>query len=347
MNINDYLITKETSINNCLKKIDSSGYGSLVVVNHNNIFFSVVTDGDLRRLILNKINLEKPIKNFCNKKSKYLNKMSDETSVKNFLLDNGINILPVLNNKKEVIHIYFLTDLLIKNKLKKFNEAVVIMAGGKGLRMKPFTNVFPKALLPFGESTILEEIINSFEKDGYKKFFLTSGFKSINLIDYLKSKKKDKSVSFYKEKKPLGTIGGIKKLKKKLTENFFVVNCDTFLKLDYSKVLNFHLKNNNYLTIMVAMDTIQLNYGICKVKKNGQLIKIEEKPKNDILINTGSYLFNKKCLNYIPKDKFFNTTDLIKKLINQKKKIAIFPVFKNQWKDVGNWDDYRKVTNSI
>ena len=340
MNVNEFLVFEETSIKTCLKKIDTLGYGSLIVVNQKKIFLGVVTDGDLRRAILKKNNTEKTIKNFCNKKAKFFNKMIDENFAKNFLLENSNNMAPVLNNKNQVQHIFFLKDLLSQKKLKNLNEVVVIMAGGKGLRMRPFTNVFPKALLPFRQSTILEEIMISFEEDGYKNFLITTGFKSNNLVDYLKSKKKNKNIKFFKEKKPLGTIGGIKNFHHKLTKNFFLVNCDTYLNLNYQKILDFHIDQKNYLTIIAAFDNFQIEYGICNIKKNGQLINIEEKPNNEYLINTGSYVLNKNCLKYIKKGVPFSATELIEKLIKNRRKVSVFPIMKNQWKDVGNWKNY-------
>ena len=340
MNLNNFLIDEEASIKVCLKKIDDLGYGSLIVVNHKKKFLGVITEGDLRRAILEKNNIENSIKYLCNKKAKYFKDKVDNNLAKNFLLENSINMAPVINDKKEVKHIFFLKDLLKKKKINNFNEAVIIMAGGKGLRMKPFTNVFPKALLPFRQSTIIEEIIDKFEQEGFENFFVTTGFKSGNLVDYLSSKINIKKIKFFEEKKPLGTIGGIKNFQNKLTKNFFLINCDTYLNLNFKKILDFHLSQKNFLTIIAAFDSFELEYGICNVKQNGELANIEEKPKYEILINTGSYLLNKDCLKYIKKGTFFNTTDLIKKLIINKKKVSVFPIMKNQWKDVGNWKDY-------
>ena len=218
------------------------------------------------------------------------------------------------------------------------------MAGGKGLRMKPFTNFFPKAMLPYNNSTIIEEIIKKFKEENFNNFFITTGFKSKILTKYF-STKKNKNIFFSKEKKPLGTIGGIKKIEKKISDVFLITNCDTVIDLNFKNLIDFHIHNKNLITIVTAISRKKINYGVCKINKNNILKSIQEKPDFNLLINTGFYVMSKKILKRIPTNKYFDSTDLINQCIKRNLKIGVYPIDISKWKDVGNWEDYNKVLN--
>ena len=144
------------------------------------------------------------------------------------------------------------------------------------------------------------------------------------------------------EPKPLGTIGGIKFLKKIKSKNFILSNCDTLYKIDYLDFYNQHEKNNNFITIAVSNMQHQFAYGFCEVK-NGKLNSIKEKPKINFLANTGLYVIKKEILKLIPKNKKFDLTDMVNKCLKLKKKIGVYSISNNSWKDLGALSDFNKA----
>ena len=146
------------------------------------------------------------------------------------------------------------------------------------------------------------------------------------------------------KKKPLGTAGSLRLLKKKfLKEDFFVINCDSILNLDYQSVLDYHKSNKNYITVVVSMKEITVPYGVCLLKKNNSLGKIIEKPKKTYLVNTGLYVVNPNVIKFIPKNKIFDFNELINKIKNKKLKIGLFPIEDERWKDIGSWNNLNSL----
>lgn len=343
INIENLSVTPTVTIKKCLEKINKTGESCLLVINKKKKLIGTLSDGDIRRAILKNSNIKDDIQKYYYRKPYKVFKELDKNEILEILIKKRISIIPLVDKKNNIIKIYS-KKLFYDEDID--SNSVIIMAGGKGLRMKPFTNLFPKAMLPFGNSTIIEEIIKKFMKGNFNNFFITTGFKSNILKNYFATKKY-KKIKFSKEKTPLGTIGGIKKIEKKISDVFLLTNCDTLVDLDYKNLIEFHNQNKHFITVVSALYKKKINYGICRTNQNNDLKSIEEKPDLNFLINTGFYVMNKKILKKIPKNKYFDTTDLIKKCIKDKIKIGIYPINMSKWRDVGNWKDYKKVENFL
>ena len=265
--------------------------------------------------------------------------------IKNFH-NTFIGIIPIINEKK-IVKDFFTIDTTLSTKnnfLKKKNTPVVIMSGGKGSRLKPFTEMFPKPLVPVGNKTAIDHIIDNFLKSNFDNFVFSINYKSKLLKAYLQEKKEKKiKINYIQEKKPLGTAGSLKLLPKKfLKEDFFVINCDTILNLDYQSVIEYHKSNKNYITLVVSMKEIEVPYGVCLLKKDNTLDTIYEKPKKRYLVNTGLYVVNSKVVKFIPNNRKFDFDEFIKKVKSKGFKIGLFPIEDNLWKDIGSWNDFNK-----
>ena len=258
--LDKFIIYPQDSLLDCLKKIEANGCGELIVINIKFKLLGSISDGDIRRSLLFKKPLIQNIKNVFNKKPIYLKDSKNYGKAKPLLINNNINLLPIVNSQMKIIKILSRKDFNLKNKKNKIS--VVIMAGGKGLRMKPFTNIFPKALLPYKNSTIIEEIIDKFMSENYNKIIIPTGFKSNLLIKHLKSKGYS-NIKFSKESKPLGTIGGLKLVERDLSNSFFLSNCDTYINTNLEDLLNFHENNKNKITIVSAIHEQKIDFGIC------------------------------------------------------------------------------------
>ena len=216
------------------------------------------------------------------------------------------------------------------------------MAGGKGVRLKPFTNYFPKPLTPVNDKTATETIIDAFSEYGIKKFFISLNYKKNLIKSYLKENKIP-NLHFLEEKKELGTAGPISMLKGKIKSDFFVINCDTIVSLNLEKFYDFHKKNNFKISLVAASKKFTLAYGSCKIKrKNGELKVIEEKPSMNYLANIGLYLLKPEITKIIPKNKSFEMDTLIKKVKKSGGRVGVFPINAESWKDIG-----QKITNFI
>tara|TARA_B100000787_G_scaffold166997_1_gene153038 strand:- start:2167 stop:3228 length:1062 start_codon:yes stop_codon:yes gene_type:complete len=345
-------ITPDVSIKIALQLIKKNGAKALVIVDKNNKLLGSLSDGDIRNAILKNISLNKKIENIFNRKPKYL--IQGKYSKKNLndlIRKNNFTIIPVIDDFKKVKEIFTLKSFS-KNKTRKNNKKnilkkipCIIMAGGKGTRLQPFTDVLPKPLIPIKKQTVIERIINNFTDYGVNKFLISINYKAEILKAYFKELKPKYKLKFITENKPLGTVGSLSKLSKKEGKYFFITNCDTISNVNLGNMYNFHIKNNYDVTLLTSSKIHQVPYGVCHVAKNGDLKNIEEKPKFDFLVNVGLYLVNNEVIDFIPKNKVFHFTDLIKILQKKKYRIGLFPVYKNNWLDVGEWDEFKKTVS--
>ena len=254
--------------------------------------------------------------------------------------------MPIISDNNEIIRVLFWDDLFDggqKKEKRKINLPVLLMAGGIGSRLKPLTNVFPKALIPIGEKTILEQIIDSFLEYQCEKFYISVNYKSDMIKYYLNSlNNHNYEVHFVEEKEFLGTAGSIKLASEFIDYTFFVSNCDILIDDDYANILDFHKESKNEITIVAAIMQSSIPYGVLETNNEGQLIEINEKPEYYYKINSGLYILEPSVFKYIPANKLFHITDLIKLLMEQQRRVGVFPVSKESWTDMGNWDEFLK-----
>ena len=338
-----YLINLNRTIKDALFRLEKNKQKCLIVVDKNQKFYGTLTDGDVRRAILNNSNVHNTIKSYVKKKPVVIRevdykKLSSNDIDKLFkkFKNSKIDLIPVINEKKRVIHL--IDSEAKKTQLNKI--PLVLMAGGKGVRLKPFTDIFPKPLIPVNNIPAAEQIVNSFRENGVNKIFFSVNFKK----DLIKSYFKDKpyKINYIEEKKSLGTVGSLSNLKQ-VNSDFFVSNCDTILNINHKDFFDYHKRNNFFISIVVATKDFKLPYGSCELDKRGLLKKITEKPNTNYLVNTGLYLMNSNVIKFIKKNSFMNMDQLIKILKNKKKKIGVYPISENNWYDVGEWSEYNKL----
>jgi UTP-glucose-1-phosphate uridylyltransferase len=345
--MNKYIINPNTEIKEALKKISTCGEKCLIVVDNKNNLLGTLSDGDLRKSIINVQRLNKKIRNIYNKNSHYLyeNKYNDE-SIKKLFLEKRLDIIPVVNKKKILVDVILFSKFFKrKNNLKihkiKDKVKVVIMAGGIGSRLSPFSNILPKPLMPLNNSTLVENIIEKFKIHGFDDFILSLNYKNNLIKSYFNDIKNDFKISYIEEKFPLGTIGPLSKIKNSLNKAFFVVNCDTILDIDYVDLYNFHLKDKNEITIVSCNKEFQIPYGVFKINKKGNYEKTLEKPKSNSLVNVGFYIINSKLFKLIPKNKYFDFNIFLEKVKLSKYKIGFYTVDQSSWKDYGELSKFQ------
>ena len=343
-------VTPKTSLIQAMKILDKTGERCLMVVDENQRLLGTLTDGDLRRSILSGLKFSMGISSSYQTKPTVLEKNKYTLKeARDLLVDMKLDLIPVIDNKRKVSD--YLTLSIIDGGRNEnqdlYNIPVVIMAGGKGSRMKPFTNILPKPLVPIDEKPIIETIIERFTNINSSDFYLTVNYKKNILKAYFKDLNPNYKVSFIEESKPLGTAGSLSFLKGRVNEPFFVTNCDIIIKTDYTSLFEFHKEGEYDLTLVASAKEFIIPYGTCDLNENGHLLRIHEKPKFDFLINAGLYILNHEILNLIPENKFYHITNLIQDAKDQGKKIGVYPVDDDAWIDVGQWVEYKKSIDKI
>jgi dTDP-glucose pyrophosphorylase len=341
-------ISPTSTIKEALKKFNEIGEKVLIVVDKNNHLLGTITDGDIRRYILNTGTIEGTVENAYNKNPKFIYSNDSKEKARQIMLENKVEILPVIDNQKRVVDYIVWTDLF-EDKFEhyksreKIDIPVVIMAGGKGTRLDPFTKVLPKPLLPVKDKTIVEHIIDSFKKFGYYKFILILNYKGKLIESYFNAIDKDYSIEFLWEDNFYGTAGALSLLKDIDSENFFVSNCDILLKINYLDVLKTHMGTKADFTTITSIKHYKVPYGVVETGENNFVKKINEKPEMTFQINTGVYLINKNILDYIPEKKYLDMPNLIHMLIENDHKVLAYPINESDYLDTGQWDEYKKT----
>lgn len=333
------------SIIQALKQMDTEKVKSLFVFNEDK-FKGLITIGDIQRAILKGIDLSSPISSIIDNKKIYASANESLESVKSKMYRLRAECMPVLDKAGNLIDVYYWKDLFgdtSQNSIKNINLPVIIMAGGKGTRLAPLTNVYPKPLIPIGEKTIVENIMDKFVAHNCHEFYMSVNYKADSIKNYFDFiNNPEYNIHYFQEDKPMGTAGSLRLLKDEINSTFFVSNCDILIDEDFASILDYHRNNNNELTVVAAVKTFSIPYGTIVTGENGILKSIEEKPTLSFKINTGLYILEPTLIDEIP-DEFFHITQLMEKLKSEGRRVGVYPISQNDWKDMGEWNEYLRM----
>lgn len=313
-------------------------------------FEGIITIGDIQRAIIKGHSMDTPVNVILTKDKKYVRPDENIEEVRKKMLSLRAECMPVVDERGELVDVYFWSELFKHTEpqhREKINLPVVIMAGGKGTRLKPLTNVIPKPLVPIGDKTILETILNQFEEIGCTKFYMSVNYKADIMKYYLSQLDHKYDIEFFQEEKPLGTIGSVSLLKGKITTPFFVSNCDSINEQDYRDVYDYHVSNHNDLTIVTMVKSFKIPYGVIETGEDGLMVALSEKPELTYQVNTGVYILNPSCIDEIPEGELFHITHLMEKIKARGGRVGCFPVSEHAWKDMGEWPEYLKMINVL
>lgn len=345
MNYKSLLIDKSITIKDTIKALDK-GAKKVVIVTEDEKLVGIVTDGDIRRWILKNGDLQENVSEVMNDSPVYLYYQCKDNA-KKVMIYKSIECLPLVDDKKRVVDIIFLNGGLNSNNFEKIDVPVVIMAGGQGTRLYPYTKILPKPLIPIEDIPIVERIINRFNDYGCKSFYLTVNYKKNMIKAYFNEIDRDYDVFYIEEEKPLGTGGSLHLLKDKLKETFFVSNCDILIDANYSDIIKYHKKNNNKITVITSLKNYTIPYGVINLSENGDISSTKEKPEYNFLVNTGMYVLEPDVLEDIPENEFYHITYLIDKYIEEGKKVGTYPITENCWLDMGEFKEMERMVEKI
>lgn len=332
---------------NALKLMDAIER-KLLIVCDGALFIGVLSIGDIQRAIINKISLDEPVEHYMRKDFIYAKTGDSIEDIKYIMKRERIECMPIVDENGLLERVLEWNEIFSESPVADnvLNLPVVIMAGGKGERLKPLTNFFPKPLIPVSQKTIIEEIMDRFVSFSCNRFYLSVNYKAELISEYFNNLSNENyHISYIKEDTPSGTAGSLALLKGQIYTTFFVSNCDILVEADLASLVKYHKDNNNAATMVSAVKDYSIPYGILETSSNGELTEIKEKPEVVYQVNAGLYVLEPIVFDYIKENEFLNITDLMLKLKENGMTVGVFPVSEKSWKDMGNWSEYLKMIN--
>jgi len=335
-------IEKNKSIRDAMKQLDRTAKRVLFVL-EDGALTGALTDGDIRRHLLNGGKMEDAAAaaaNDCPVTAR------TREQARRLLRKNSIFAVPILGEDKTLLDIV-LSPEAAQPAYPQLQTPVVIMAGGKGTRLDPYTRILPKPLIPVGDLPIIEHIMKRFLQYGCGDFHVVVNYKKQLLKAYFSENEKRYQVSWYDETQPLGTGGGLSLLRGRLRETFFFTNCDILLLSDYADMLEFHRKSGNAITMAGAYKNLTLPYGVLKTGTGGVIKEIREKPELSFLTNTGMYIVEPEVLEDIQDNVPRGFPDIIEGQRQKGRKAAVYPVSEDEWLDMGQLTELEKMRERL
>lgn len=340
-----FLISPQAMVVEAMEKIDANTKGILFVVESENHLVGVITDGDIRRWLIKTGNLKEEIQKIMNLSPRIIYR-KDINMAQEYMMKYSITALPVVTTEGTI------TDIIFKEQAEKVDTkenislhqvSVVIMAGGKGTRLYPYTKVLPKPLIPIGDIPIMERIINRFQDYGVQDFYATVNYRKNMIKSYFSESSEGYEITYVEEDKPLGTAGSLQLINGEFDRPFIVTNCDILIHADYEDIYKYHKESGNELTIVTALKNIVVPYGVVHSSENGAVISMDEKPKLSYFVNTGMYILNENLLEEIPKDTFFHMTHLSEKLLKEGRRVGMYPISEDSFLDMGEFEEMHRM----
>lgn len=334
--------TKNIVKDNCtmldaIKILNKASVKILLVIDDAKRLVGTITDGDIRRSLVDNENLNPICSDIMNSNPIFISNDNPKIITK-LIKDHGFSI-PLLDKDKQVMKLCFL-DLRPNNELI---NTVVIMAGGKGERLLPLTKKTPKPMLLVNKRPIIYEIIKNVRSHGFINIAISVNYLGNQLIDYFGNGEEfDVKINYLSEKKPLGTAGALSLIDNESKEPIIVLNGDVVTNLNFIKLLEFHKKSKMLITMCAANHSISIPYGVIEID-GSRIIKLREKPIKNYLVNAGIYVISKSVVEKIPKNKKIDMTDLISQHLKLNK-VAVYPIYED-WADIGTLKDYKKITS--
>ena len=344
-NLNKLFVKSDSSIKNALSIIEHGKIKLALVVDNNNRLIGTLSDGDIRRGLLENQDLDQKIESiYC--LTPFVANIND---TKQYIIDlcisNQINQIPVLDNNNQIIRLEVLNDLLSK---KKYDNTVILMVGGLGTRLMPITQNTPKPMLKIGDKPILQTIVEQIHNCGFSNIIMCVGYKSDIIQEFFGDGVKfGVNIEYLVENERMGTIGALSLLEdnQKPNEPFIVMNGDILTKIRFNNLLDFHIASDAEATISVKNYDFMIPYGVVNVKGD-TILSIEEKPVKKLFVSAGIYVLNPSLISELNTIQYLDITDFFKTLMASKKSLKIFPI-SEYWLDIGSIEEFERANNEF
>lgn len=339
--MDEVYIEEDKSILEAMQQLDKSARKILFVHKDGKLLASL-TDGDIRRWVLKKGDLQMPIKCAANYAPKYLYEKQADQAVRT-MKECGIDALPIVDNEYRIKRVVFANEFMQEHEEFEKEIPVVIMAGGLGTRLSPYTNILPKPLIPVGDYPIAEHIINRFCTYGCRQFYMIVNYKRNMIKAYFDELDKAYNLDFITEDKALGTGGGISLLKGKIEDTFILTNCDILIDDDLTKAYKQHIKSGNMITMVCSLKNFTIPYGVVNIGEDGMIASMQEKPNMSFFTNTGCYFVEPIVIEDLEYNEPADFPAIIETYMKEGKRVGIYPIGEEAWLDMGQLDELEKM----
>lgn len=340
---------RHTMLVEAMQKIDDNSNGILFVTDEEDRLCGVLSDGDIRRWIIRTGRLDVEICLVMNKNPRFISEENRQNPY-SYMEAEMISALPMLNKDGRIHEIVFMNDKInlhvVENDSLK-DIPVIIMAGGEGTRLYPYTKILPKPLIPVGDVPIMERIIEYFCRYGIREYYVTVNYKKTMIRSYFSEMSRPYHIQYVEEDCPLGTAGSLRLLENTFDVPVFVTNCDILIRADYEDIYNYHRTSGNVITMVTALKNDIIPYGVVYTRENGEVCQIEEKPRRSYFVNTGMYVINPEMIQFIPENTFFHMTDLMTRVMQKGFKVGMYPVSENSFLDMGEFDEMKRMEEKL
>lgn len=339
--LNDYLIKPDMTVKQTIAYMEEKNLKAVMVADESEKLLGLFTLGDMRHFFLNNGNLADSVKVAMNTNPIVFSSLEEAKDTEKKLV-----IYPIVSADRTIKGVYEKeNEILSSNTLSEV--PIVIMAGGKGTRLYPYTKILPKALIPIGDYTITERIIATFEKYGCREFFMILNHKAEMIRSYFNELEKNYHVSFVKEEKFLGTGGGLAYLKNKIDKTFFLSNCDILINADLECIYRTHKKEKNKITFVCAMKDIVIPYGVVETDVDGKILRLKEKPEFSFLTNTGLYVVEPEVIDELNENEFIHMPEIAQRYMDRGEKVGVFPISEKAWMDMGQFSEMESMLKNL
>jgi dTDP-glucose pyrophosphorylase/mRNA-degrading endonuclease RelE of RelBE toxin-antitoxin system len=342
VNFRNHLITTGTSIREALQRLDDLASDAIVfVVDEHDKLKGSLTDGDVRRGLLKGVTIDETVRKIIQKNPKFIRKGERDVHQIIQYRSQNFRIIPVIDAEDKVINV-----VNFRHMRSYLPIDAIIMAGGRGQRLRPLTDATPKPLLKVGDKSIMEHNVDRLALYGIDDFWFSVNYLGNQIVDYFgDGKDRNRSIHYVWEDEPMGTIGSVSKIDNFEHEHVLLSNSDVLTNLDYEAFYLDFLKKDADFAVVTIPYNVSIPYAVLETS-NGHVVDFKEKPTYTYYSNGGIYLMKRSVLDYIPKNTHFNATDLMEKLIAENKKVVSYPLV-GYWLDVGKHEDFEKAQNDI
>ena len=342
MTFRKHLINSNSTIKYALELLSKVGLDTILfAINENNQLIGSITDGDIRRGLLKGLSIKNPIAEITNSNPKFIRKENYSIDEIKNLRNNNYMVIPVIDKNDVIINI-----ISFRSILSYLPIDVVIMAGGLGSRLKPLTDKTPKPLLKIGDKTIIDYNIDRLISFGVDDFWISVRYLADQIKEHFgNGNSRNVSIEYVSEDTPLGTIGAVSKINNFKHDFILVVNSDILTNLNYENFFEDFIEKDADMSVVTIPYDVEIPYAVMETKNNN-ILSFIEKPIYTYYSNGGIYLIKKSILKNIPKNKLFNSTDLMELLLEKNLKLISYPMH-NYWLDIGKTKDYLKAQNDI
>jgi len=346
--IAQFIGRENITVVDAMKLIDHNASGALIIVDNDGCLRGAISDGDIRRWLINDGKLDTQISNIMNTSPKYV--YEEEKNTAGALLKKyQISIIPIIDKNRCVVGIVK-ADIDASSNIRSnalANVPIVIMAGGKGTRLYPYTKILPKPLIPINDIPIVERVINEFCRYGASSFTMTLNYKKEMIKSYFKESDPEYELNYIEESKPLGTAGALTALAGSKKSPMIVTNCDILVRADYDDLYRYHVDSGNAMTVVSAIMKTTIPYGVLNTGDEGLISSVDEKPSINYAANTGMYVINTEYLDLIPKDTFYHMTDFMDELIKRGERVGMYPISEESFLDMGEFAEMQRMEDKL